>query len=348
MAFTTPILKSIVPFTSIQNYEYSFTYIPGDQFTHINFIISTNEESPVVAYQFSGGFYQTYCLIPANTLTNGVEYQIKVRVGDGTTWSQFSLAKAFWCLSNPVVSVENIDDGIIKNQTYVFSGSYSQSQNEPIRSYRFFLRDDTGTIIKSSSETYITETPYVIEFEVTGFPNDADFSIELVCTTQKGMVATSGVQPFIVRYIQPVMYTEFQITNNKDTGEVRLASLVRQITASAEGSYSFSDGEWVDLTADGAKVIFDERMDMVGKNYFLQMWMKGISEGTPFFEINGTRGIIEVYYEDNRFYAKKNSVDGISSLYVSGEDITIESSTVFSLIFVLIDDSIDLKAEIVI
>lgn len=342
MSYNRPIIGDITPFDATAAYNCPFTYIPGDQFTHVGFIVQTNATTPVTVYTSSGASYISYCVIPSGTLTNGVEYKITVRVGNGTSWSEYSYASVFTCLSPVVLTIPSLSGGAANNQSYELTGTYAQTEGDTLKSYRYYLYDENDVIIASSSEVFVGVEAYTLSYVVTGLANDTTYGAELRCTTQAGMEATTGIIPFVAHYIQPVMYAEFEVENQPLTGTVKLSALVRQITATVTGTYSYISSDWIDLTADGAKLIFDERMDLFNQNYQLQIWMKGITVGLDFLTINGSRGTTTISYSNNRFWAVKNSTDGVSSLYVSPSDITIGEETVFSLIVRSINDAIDL------
>lgn len=344
MSYSRPLVSSSVPFDANVVYNYPFTYVPGDQYTHIGFTVQTNVLTPVTVYTFSGASFNSYCIIPAHTLTNGIEYKITVRVGNGTLWSAYSYAAVFTCYSPVVLTIPSLSGGIANNQSYELTGTYTQAQGDTLKSYRYYLYDENGVILTSSDEVFVGIESYTLSYITSGLINDVTYGAELRCTTQGGMEATSGVIPFTAHYVQPVMYAEFEIENQPLTGTVKLSAFIRQITATVTGTYNYVGGEWIDLTADGTKLIYDERMDLFNQNYQLQIWMKGITADLPFLTLNGSRGVVTIYYSYNRFWAMKETSDGVKSLYESSTDITIGSNTVFSLIVRTVNDAIDLVA----
>ena len=73
-------------------------------------------------------------------MSNGNRYKVRIRTYniDGLTsnWSEYL---NFKCSSTPTITLNEIANGTVNNQTYTFSGTYSQAENEPIQSYRFIF-----------------------------------------------------------------------------------------------------------------------------------------------------------------------------------------------------------------
>jgi len=87
-------------------------------------------------------------------IQNEIEYKATIYTGDSSdNWSLESDTILFHCFEEPVVTIDNIIDGLVLNQDWKFEGTYTHT--DTLQSYRYFLYDANGvTILDSSDELY--------------------------------------------------------------------------------------------------------------------------------------------------------------------------------------------------
>lgn len=198
----TPILDNIGTFDARGTKTITFTVLGGSQVTKNNLTIrrvDTNEK----VYDAIKTDFTTKHIVPANTLRNGINYKVEVRVGDiDGLWSDYSPPMFFWSYSAPTVKIGNIDydnQNRVYEQSPVFTATYSQAENNPIQSYRYYLYDGNGDLIKTFNEQF-TENKNELSQEVAGLDNNKNYHIEVTTTSTNGGVGSSGKVPITPYY----------------------------------------------------------------------------------------------------------------------------------------------------
>lgn len=340
MSYSTPILRAVTAFDASAAYRYPITY-NGTQYTHINCVISTNEATPVEVVSAKQETYAAYYSIAADTLTNGVEYKIKVRVGDGENWSAWSAEVVFSCFSVGVAAITNVESGgTVAAQNYLFLGTFTQAETDTLNSYRFILYNAQGVAIDTQPETFSQD----ISYEVRGLSNLTAYYIELRCKSVAGIECTTGRIPFTAAYIQPVMSSVVDFTKQPQYGRMLMRMNLVQRSGEGEG-YTFEDNEWVDVSADGAYVSFIEGVGTTQSDFSLYVWLKGVVTDEILVTLYGMFGVVDLYYNGECFVAEK-SVSGITALY-QGAPIGVESTDAVCVLMRFINNAIGVYSGVV-
>lgn len=183
--------------------------------------------------------------ILGGTLTNGTLYKVRVKTynskGEYSNWSDFIFLR---CLSIPVITLNNLGDGVIESQSYKFTGEYSQSENDALKSYKFVLYDFQKRQIAISDELF----SQIIEYEFGGLENDANYYVEIKVKSVNGGDATTGLQPIYVKYLIPRMANVLSLDNNFENGCVDIEIKAIQVRFQlSDGSYEYINDEWINI-----------------------------------------------------------------------------------------------------
>jgi hypothetical protein len=182
--------------------------------------------------------------------------------------------------------------------------------------------------IGNSGEIYYTSGDD-IEYLINGLTNGETYYARLQCVTASGVTADTGLVVFVAQYLAPVMYSDIDLSLDKDNGRIQISTNLRQITGHGT-DYTFVDTTWVDVISEGGVITFSEGLNRLKSDYELQLWMKSLSEDIEFLVLNTANGTITVSYWDSCFHAIKSSF-GLKSHYIS-PNITISSTDVFTLV----------------
>ncbi|WP_067924890.1 glycoside hydrolase family 78 protein [Alicyclobacillus shizuokensis] len=147
---------------------------------------------------------QSYTL-PANTLTNGKQYQWRV-----TTWDQAGMQGPWSSYGTfetaPAPSVEvtaPTAGGTVGTSSLTAQWSYSDPANNPQSTYQVTLQDANGTTLWDSGQQ---PDPQGMARALTiGYTlaNDTNYQIQVTVTNSKGVSAASAVVAFSVSYTPP-------------------------------------------------------------------------------------------------------------------------------------------------
>ena len=137
MALTTPILYSQVAFDATNSQTFNFGVIGGDQVAQ-NKLTITNQATNEVIYDQAQTSYSFVHTVPANTLTDGVDYSAYLITYDANgNASPQSNSIQFFCYSTPSFQFTNLPIGnIITNSSFAFEVTYNQAQGELLNTCR--------------------------------------------------------------------------------------------------------------------------------------------------------------------------------------------------------------------
>ncbi|MDT0160258.1 hypothetical protein [Bacillus sp. AG4(2022)] len=321
MAIQKPYSISLRGITIDANVPNEVTWkVSGDVQTAYKVDILLNSNNNII---WTSGKISSYSLkhtIPASTLTNGIEYKIKVTIWNQANNSITSDGDVFQTSSTPVVTVNNI--GTVASFNYKFSATYQQSENVPLRSYIVNLYDSKKNLIDKSD----IKTSLPLEHLFTNLQTETQYYIEFQATSSKGLTGTSGLVLFDVFYYRPKMNIDL-LAKNIDNAGIEISWFVRQIIGETNGS-RFINNQKVDTT-NGTRVWFDEGFS-ISQDFTLKLWLETVPSKRNLLTMYGSNGNIALQYDavKERFVLTKSIANGYSTSWAS-EEISSNSYYVF-------------------
>lgn len=341
---TTPRIENIlVPFDATKVNTVNFTVVSGDQVVKHEVIIQKVSDNSQVYSLVVTSFAFSHS-IAANSLVNGIQYKIRIRTYNiSNQVSQWSDYVVFKCLSTPITSINGLDDGVVNNQTYTFTGSYSQAENDALQSYKFILYDENQIQIGISPERFDGS----ISYEFTGLTNDGHYYIELKTISVSNFETSTGLVPFTVSYISPKVQNVVELENYKQNASVKINIKAIQIFFKLDsGEFAYENGEWINLKNGSIYTDTENGFNLDG-DFSAKLWCKSLPLEEDFLIIYGTYGTIKMNYYNNRIHVWKE-VNGLVNHYASNEiNVTSDEDVIF--IFCQSEnDRIGIKSEILI
>jgi hypothetical protein len=266
--------------------------------------------------------------IPANTLTNGLEYKISVQVWNSLDQTAISQYVIFNTSSTPVVTVADI--GTIGNHSYSFEATYSQDEDVPLSTYVVNLYNAERLLLKTSGIKTTLNVPDIegflnglMEHRFDLLKNDTNYFIEFVVTSKIGLTSTSGLIPFTVVYENPAMYFELTADTNPEKASVKLNWKVREVIGKSDVKPTYITGTKLDVR--GGKVYFDEGFE-ISSDFTLKIWFEHLTKNEDVIYLKGSNGTIRVQYKsDNKIHVYKK-IGNFNYHYSSNE---IDSNGIF-------------------
>lgn len=313
----------------------------GDQVYGSELVVQVNSTSTTV-YDTTLTTFSLYHTVAGGTLTNNITYKAKIRTKNSEgTYTSYSDWVLFKPLITPIISITNVTEGgTVNNQTYTFLGSFSQTGSS-LRSYQFNLYDANEVLLESYDTVYST----IISQEVTGLINGESYRIELQTLSQAGISSTTGLIQFTASFISPTLNGGLELVNNSSDGTVSLTITAIQFFGTGSG-YTFSNNDWVNLTASGSYVRFEEMLDQIDENFTLRVFAKGIPTSTTFVRLYSNDGDIQLQYYNSRFHVFKTAYS-VTSHFISTTDITFISTDEICIEVKSINNLINITAAIV-
>lgn len=310
MALTQSIINPIVPFDATQSYTVTFNVIGGDQVTG-NIIKIWKSDTGILIYENEITSFIYSHSIPANTLTNGIQYMVGIyTVNAQGQLMGSSNSPEFYCLSNPVITPINFSSGVvINNANYTFQMQYTQTQLEPLQSYVVTLY--LGNQIVSQSKTIYTgvsTVPLTISYPFSGLSSGVSYKIELNGATARGMPVSLSPISFLVSYETPSAYSLINLTNNCDGGYVTIQSNIQNINGTSQPSPPiYVDGEAVDLRANGSYVDWNSGYNING-DFTIDLWVKNPTANSVLFTQQNVSENNKIEIRYNVGYSKGSAV----------------------------------------
>lgn len=278
--------------------------------------------------------YATKYSLPANTLSNGIEYKWQVKVYNQANESSTSEFVVFQSSSRPHVTVDSF--GTIANRDYVFTATYSQSESVGMRSWIAYLYSENQSVILTSG----VSTSPILFFPVSNLESGKNYYVEFQVTSYKGLTGTTGKLLVSVLYEKPEISLNLTAKNIKKAG-VELNWYVISIIGRVEGTTFFIGGEKLDV--HNGKVIFDDGFQVLDGNFSLKLWIEEPEHKIDLLEIKCPSGRIYLQYSliDECFYLYK----GINGLSYVGKWVseTVNSGR-YCIEIKQIDGEMDLQA----
>ena len=274
MANPAPTINQINAFNATQGTTIDFNIIGGTELIRSNriYIYDLSDNSLICTHLYVST--ESIHELPPNTdgsivyesgkssadFVNGAQYYAQIQTYTDTNGTQggsgLSVAKMFWCLVDPTLTITTIPS-TISTTSYNISATYTDTSasvvSNIIQQYQFNLYSATGSLLQSSGVVVGSGTQqgtsavYDISHNFTGLNVGSSYYVTVDVTTTQGMSVTTQSNTFTVSIDTPTL-GEATVVNNACDGYI-------SVTSNLSGEYGGSgSGEIVSFETDSENV----------------------------------------------------------------------------------------------
>lgn len=282
MANPAPTINQINAFNATQGTTIDFNIIGGTELIRSNriYIYDLSDNSLICTHLYVST--ESIHELPPNTdgsivyesgkssadFVNGVQYYTQIQTYTDTNGTQggsgLSVAKMFWCLVNPTLTITTIPS-TISTTSYNISATYTDTSasvvSNIIQQYQFNLYSATGSLLQSSGVVVGSGTQqgtsavYDISHNFTGLNVGSSYYVTVDVTTTQGMSVTTQSNTFTVSIDTPTL-GEATVVNNACDGYI-------SVTSNLSGEYGGSgSGEIVSFETDSEDIFTKLQVDL--------------------------------------------------------------------------------------
>ena len=273
MALNKPQLYIDTSYAFDARYEREFKYLwpSGNNQSVANTLIIRDNETNTIVYNIKQETLLLKHILPANTLQNGKTYNVCIQVFDrDNNASELSDTLIFKCYTTPTLSLNIVNEQVIRSSSYLFIVSYNQIEGEELQYYSLELYDG------NKQRLYNTGAKYNIEAGITlsDFTDNTSYYIKAYGQTINHMEIETDFILFHVEYIKPELYSYMTVENRELYGDIQFTSFLVSIEGKGvNGEPTYIDGDYVD-TVNGTDIRFDDNfsinnglISLVGRNF---------------------------------------------------------------------------------
>ena len=250
MANPAPTINQINAFNATQGTTIDFNIIGGTELIRSNriYIYDLSDNSLICTHLYVST--ESIHELPANTdgsivyesgkssadFVNGAQYYAQIQTYTDTNGTQggsgLSVAKMFWCLGDPTLTITTIPS-TISTTSYNVSATYTNTSasvvSNIIQQYQFNLYSATGSLLQSSGVVVGNGTQqgtsdvYDISYNFTGLNVGSSYYVAVNVTTTQGMSVTTQSNTFTVSIDTPTL-GEATVVNNACDGYISVIS----------------------------------------------------------------------------------------------------------------------------
>ena len=249
MANPAPTINQINAFNATQGTIIDFNIIGGTELVRSNriYIYDLSDNSLICTHLYVST--ESIHELPANTdssivyesgkssadFVNGKQYYAQIQTFTDIAGTQggsgLSVAKMFWCLDDPILTITTIPS-TISTTSYNVSATYNANTSvvsNIIQQYQFNLYSATGSLLQSSGVVVGngtqqgTSTAYDISYNFTGLSVGSSYYVVVDVTTTQGMSVSAQSNTFIVSIDTPTL-GEATVVNNACDGYISVIS----------------------------------------------------------------------------------------------------------------------------
>ena len=282
MANPAPTINQINAFNATQGTTIDFNIIGGTELIRSNriYIYDLSDNSLICTHLYVST--ESIHELPPNTdgsivyesgkssadFVNGAQYYAQIQTYTDTNGTQggsgLSVAKMFWCLVNPTLTITTIPS-TISTTSYNISATYTDTSasvvSNIIQQYQFSLYSATGSLLQSSGVVVGSGTQqgtsavYDISHNFTGLNVGSSYYVTVDVTTTQGMSVNAQSGTFTVSIDTPTL-GEATVVNNACDGYI-------SVTSNLSGEYGGSgSGEIVSFKTDSENVFSKLQVDL--------------------------------------------------------------------------------------
>lgn len=250
MANPAPTINQINAFNATQGTTIDFNIIGGTELIRSNriYIYDLSDNSLICTHLYVST--ESIHELPANTdgsivyesgkssadFVNGAQYYAQIQTYTDTNGTQggsgLSVAKMFWCLVDPTLTITTIPS-TISTTSYNISATYTDTSasvvSNIIQQYQFNLYSATSSLLQSSGVVVGSGTQqgtsdvYDISYNFTGLNVGSSYYVTVDVTTTQGMSVTTQSNTFTVSIDTPTL-GEAIVVNNACDGYISVTS----------------------------------------------------------------------------------------------------------------------------
>lgn len=250
MANPAPTINQINAFNATQGTTIDFNIIGGTELVRSNriYIYDLSDNSLICTHLYVST--ESVHELPANTdgsivyesgrssadFVNGAQYYAQIQTYTDTTGTQggsgLSVAKMFWCLVDPTLTITTIPS-TISTTSYNVSATYTNTSasvvSNIIQQYQFNLYSAVGSLLQSSGVVVGSGTQqgtsdvYDISYNFTGLNVGSSYYVTVEATTTQGMNANAQSGTFTVSIDTPTL-GKATVVNNACDGYISVIS----------------------------------------------------------------------------------------------------------------------------
>ena len=250
MANPAPTINQINAFNATQGTTIDFNIIGGTELIRSNriYIYDLSDNSLICTHLYVST--ESIHELPPNTdgsivyesgkssadFVNGTQYYAQIQTYTDTNGTQggsgLSVAKMFWCLGDPTLTITTIPS-TISTTSYNISATYTDTSasvvSNIIQQYQFNLYSATGSLLQSSGVVVGSGTQqgtsnvYDISYNFTGLNVGSSYYVTVDVTTTQGMSVTTQSNTFTVSIDTPTL-GEATVVNNACDGYISVIS----------------------------------------------------------------------------------------------------------------------------
>ena len=279
MALNKPQLYIDASYAFDATYEREFKYLwaSGNNQSVANTLIIRDNETNTIVYNTKQETLLLKHVLPANTLQNGKTYNVCIQVFDrDNNASELSDTLIFKCYTTPTISLNILNEQVIRSSSYLFTVSYNQLEDEELQYYSLELYDGNKQVLYNTGAKYNIEAGVTL----TDFIDNASYYIKAYGQTINHMEIETDLILFHVEYIKPESYSYMTVENRDLYGDIQFTSFLVSIEGSGiNGDPIFRDDGYVD-TVSGTGIKFDNNFSIT--NGIISLVGKGFSVNQPF------------------------------------------------------------------
>ena len=322
MANPAPTINQINAFNATQGTTIDFNIIGGTELVRSNriYIYDLSDNSLICTHLYVST--ESIHELPANTdssivyesgkssadFVNGAQYYAQIQTYTDTAGTEggsgLSVAKMFWCLVDPTLTITTIPS-TISTTSYNVSATYTDTSasvvSNIIQQYQFNLYSAVGSLLQSSGVVVGSGTQqgtsdvYDISYNFTGLNVGSSYYVTVEVTTTQGMSVSAQSNTFTVSIDTPTL-GEATVVNNACDGYISVTSnLSGEYGGSASGEIATFETDSVN-DVSSLKVTLEPQQDLHGYD---KPWIGGAGKNKMPTVIGGTsHGVTAVVNED--------------------------------------------------
>ncbi len=355
-----PTLLRVQPWDALKGTSVYFNFTGSKQFM-VNHLVVTDVSNSQIVYSFEFSSFEKVHHLPPREFVNGKIYSAKLRIKytDGT-YSSYSNEIQFRTFETPVLDIVSIDSqGYVYNQDVTFVATYSQGNNEKVRTYRYSLYDENEDLMTIFPVRY-PESAVELSELVKGLEKGKGYFIECLVETVNGVIYTHR-ERFVAMYIVPSVNGLISTVNDDNEGFIRITANLKQIIGTQvkgdsykevglenydSDNYQYVNDDWIIIPSN--KPLLYKGLGMnKASDFVMKIWCKSLPSDKMFMKLNPENGkgiSIEFWKHNNRIVARKR-INGIESRHCSNI-VTIPADAEFMVFAKVIEHRIDISLKI--